>query len=79
MAEKPAGKHGVSSRAMNAMANLLLHLLIPSIWLNGFQGCSICLKEVYCGIKAVVVSPKDDLPCRLLVALVSSVPSPTSR
>lgn len=72
------GEHGVSSRATNAMANPSLHLLIPSIGLNGFQSCSTCLKEVYSGIKALVVSPKDDLPLRLLVALVLSVPSLTS-
>lgn len=73
-------EYGVFSRDMNMMANLLLHLFIQSIWLNGFQGSSIaCLKEVYSGIKALVVSPEDNLPSRLLVALVSSILSPISR
>lgn len=64
------GEHGVSSTAMSAMASPS-DTVRREKWISN---CSTCLKEVYSGIKALVVLPKDDLPRRLLVALVLSVP-----
>lgn len=56
MGKKTAGEHGVSPRAVNTTANFLLRLLIPSVWLDGFQGFSTCLNEEYPGTEVLVVS-----------------------